>query len=91
MLTYKQFLLFPPGIFAGGVVMDQENGFNYTGSRQLLRWVATKGYAPDWAIYIGLATQTEQYIKSNGDKVIIPAHIKTLLPVDKALMNAYRY
>lgn len=90
MLTLQQLKDMEPGIFATGETSDDSDGANMTGSGQPLRWVATRGGIHDWAIYIHKASNTEEWIKANGDKVHNPATIKKLVPCDDEAFAMYR-
>jgi len=100
LLTLERLDALSPGIFAEGTVSDNPVGVHMTGSDKLLRWVAVRGEAPDWAIYIGWAEQEgdfgetiyngASYIASHGDKVASEEHIKKLVQCDKEAFARYR-
>ena len=80
-----------PGPFATGTTNDDHTGVNMTGSGKLLRWVAVRGQASDWAIYIYWATHSADYIKDSGDKIYNEENVKKLIDADKKAMAGYRF
>lgn len=91
MLTLQQLKdMKPYTIFATGTTTDNIAGVNMTGSGQALRWVATRGAIHDWAIYIHKASNTEEWIKNQGDKLYNRDIVKELVPCDDAALEMYR-
>lgn len=105
MLTLEMLKAMPPMTkFATGEARDLPSGLNMTGRGQLLRWVACRGQAPDWAIYclpvgqtnsLGLGDTsldtTLQIVHDQGQKVMAENHIRALVPCDdKAYVNYRR-
>ena len=83
-------------IFASGYVGDDEHGVNMTRSGKCLRWVAVKGHANDWCIYVHFANyqgrySSDDFVARHGDKVCGEEHIKKLVPCDDASFARYRY
>lgn len=89
-LTKKRLEEMKPGPFATGTVSDNPVGVHMTGSDRLLRWVAVRGYAPDWAIYIHYAEHDQQYVADSGDKVSNEHNIKKLVDCDDEALRMYR-
>lgn len=92
MLSKRQLMDMPDNtIFAHGLVADGADGVNITNSGRVLRWLAKRGNGfYDWTIYIGLSSDPESYIVTNGDKVTGEAHIKKLVPCDDEAYKLYR-
>lgn len=55
-----------------------------------LKWVAVRGYAPDWAIYAHEAHQTTEFVMQSGDKIHNRETIKRLIPCDEEALKSYR-
>lgn len=92
MLSLKQLQDMPPHTsFALGKVWDSPNGVNMTNSGKELKWIAKRGEIHDWAIYIGWATQSNEYIKTQGDKIYNKEIIKKLVPCDDEALEMYRF
>jgi len=77
--------------FATGYTIDSPEGANMSNSGRVLRWVAVKGYGNDFAVYIGLATQPDFYIRNNGDKVNDIHNLKKLLSCSDEVWKKYRH
>lgn len=90
-LTVEQLEAMEPGVFAQGTVADNPTGVNMTNSDKLLRWVAVRGNAPDWKIYIHWATSDYEFVRTNGDKVTNAENIKKLVPCTDEAFAEYRY
>jgi hypothetical protein len=91
-MTYDDFTQLRPGEpFAQGELVDSPAGINMTGSDQLLRWIAVKGWANDWCVYAHFAYNSWGFIQSSGDKVHGADHILKCVPCDDAMLARYRY
>ena len=92
MLTINQFNNIRNGlVFAKGEIVDSPDGINMSNSGEMLKWVAVKGYAEDWCIYIHFAHLGFYFVESQGDKVCMKENIQTLVPCDDEVFNSYRY
>ena len=92
MLTLEQFNNIKSGTtFDTGLLIDSPEGIHMTGSKQMLRWVAVKGWADDWCIYAHLSHHDEEFVKLSGDKVIGDEGIRMAVPCDDNVLNRYRY
>ncbi|HEX3100787.1 MAG TPA: hypothetical protein VHQ01_03285 [Pyrinomonadaceae bacterium] len=92
VMTAEQFDELPAGEpFKTGLIVDSPEGIYMTGSGQMLRFVATKGHANDWAVYVHWSEKSEAYIRENGDKVIGPVNIRRCVPCDEDVFGRYRY
>ena len=90
-MTYQDFLKFPDDeIFATGVLSDNQEGINMTGSGKGLRWVAVKGYARDWCVYTHWETNPIEFVREQGDKVILKSNILRCIICDEEMFNHYR-
>lgn len=78
-------------IFANGETSDNTEGCNMPNSGRKLRWVAKKGYANDWCIYIHLFHMNESWIAQHGDKVTSETNIRKLISVSDEVFKLYRY
>lgn len=90
-LTSKMLDEMKPGIFTSGTVSDNPIGIHMTGSDRLLRWVAVRGYGPDWCIYIHWAEKSKEEIAESGDKVYSDANIKKLVDCDEEAFSRYNF
>ena len=93
MLTLKQFIDLPDNeIFAKGIVQNNPEGVHLTNNRlnNDLMWVAKKGSANDWAVYIAWAEKGEEYTENHGDKILIKDHILRLVPCEEVVLHLYR-
>ena len=96
MLTMAQFDDIKEGeIFARGFASDDEFGINMSRSGQCLRWLAIKGYANDWCVYVALhfghSGNEDEYVAKVGDKVSMKENIRRALPCEDAVLERYRY
>lgn len=92
LLTAERFDALPDGeIFATGEVVDSPDGVNMTGSGRMLRFVATKGHANDWAVYVHWSENDEAWIRENGDKVRGTENITRCVPCGDGVLGLYRY
>ena len=93
VLTEEAFSALPDGeIFARGEIEDSEVGINMTTSKRMLRWIATKGFAQDWAVYCHFSDEAdEEFVKIEGQKVGMEVHIRKLVPCSDEVFKKYRY
>ena len=92
MLTLKEFTNLPAGkVFAKGEIIDDVTGVNFTNSGRMLKWVAKKGYANDWAVYAHLSECSYSFVESNGDKLGFRDNILTVVPCEDTVFKKYRY
>lgn len=92
MITKEEFDKLTPGeIFATGVQPNSPEGIFMTRDGGNLRWVATKGYGNDWAIYCHWDYNSIEYIKESGDKLQNPDHIKLCVPCEEDVLKKYRF
>lgn len=92
-MTDETFMKLPDGqMFATGVISDDLEGINMTGSGKGLRWVAKKGYAPqgDWAVYCHWEAQSIEYVLESGDKVVTERNIRRCVSCDDKMYSKYR-
>jgi len=78
-------------IFASGTLRDIPGGLYMSGGGEILRWIAKKGGANDWAIYCHRASWTKERIAANGDKVTMRENIMRCVPCTEEVFNRYRY
>ena len=78
-------------IFDYGVLPNSPERIFMKNAGGELKWVATKGYANDWAIYCHWSVHTEDWIKQHGDKLFNKAHIQLCVPCGKEVMDKYRF
>ncbi len=90
-MTIEQFEKIPLGIFAKGEIIDDETGINLTRSHQILKWVAVKGFANDWAIYAHWATGSYDFVEVSGDKVQSKENIQKVVPCTDEVYARYRH
>lgn len=83
--------IFPGTKFAQGKVMDGTPHFNITGKQQMLRWVAVKGYADDWCVYVGLEYWHPDEVAKKGDKIHTKPYIQYAVPCTEEVYNRYRH
>lgn len=94
MITLQEFDALPAGeVFATGILPNSPEGLYMTDSNQgrMLRWVAKKGYAPDWCIYCYWDEWDVEQVTQSGDKVTSETHIKRCVPCEDAVFKLYRY
>lgn len=80
----------PDTVFATGFTKDGYDAVNMYGKGQDLKWVATRGEADDWAIYVAPADWEDLRVKQMGDKVSNRESIKKLVPCDDQVLEMYR-
>ncbi len=92
MLTKKMLMDMPDGnIFAKGEIVDSPAGVNMVNSGRMLKWMAKRGSGyHDWTIYLHWATSDWDYIEDYGDKPIVEANIKKLVPCDDEAYGLFR-
>ena len=93
-MTFEEFTKLPPGeIFASGILPNTPEGLYMTDTcvGDMLRWVAKKGQANDWAIYVHWSRYSIDYVASYGDKVTMRDHILLCVPCDEKMLSYYRY
>lgn len=56
-----------------------------------LKFVAVKGGADDWAIYCHFPYQSDEFVKTNGDKVVGRGLIQSLCPCTPEILDRYRF
>lgn len=80
-------------IFAEGVTTNDGEGVYMTSEHKgdKLRWIAVKGGANDWCIFIGWSFMQDYYILRHGDKVTTESNIKKLVPCTEEAFNFYNY
>ena len=86
MITIKNLKEMKPGIFATGIIKDDRIHREFT-----VRWVASRGFIHDWAIYYHKEEHDEIYVKEQGDKMTTEAVIRFLVPCDDEAFKMYRY
>lgn len=94
MLTLQEFEAIPEHrIFAHGITTNSPEGVFMTDANydHTLKWIAKKGGANDWAIYIYWYGYDEDFIRDHGDKVVTEANIKKLVPCEESVFSRYRY
>ena len=82
MLTLEELEALKPGVFASGT--EALDGIHK------IRWVAVRGFVPDWVIYIGERAMSYDFIRRFGTKLHDEIHILKLVQCDQEVMNAYR-
>lgn len=92
ILTLEQFDHIPSGqVFATGIFPNSPEGIFMTRNSGLLRWVAKKGWANDWAVYCHWAENDEDYVRDYGDKVLTEIYIRRCVPCTDEVFKLYRY
>jgi hypothetical protein len=81
----------PHAEIARGETHDGPNGCNMSGSGQILRWLAVRGYVNDWCIYVGRITDDWEGVRAHGDKVLGEINIRRLVPCTDEAFEMYRY
>ncbi len=91
-LTLEQFNNIPyRHVMGSGVITNSPEGIYMTTSGGSLKWIAKKGGGNDWAIYIHWHTSTDDFILTQGDKVVREEDIKKCVPCTDEVFNLYRY
>lgn len=81
-------------IFKHGLSIDSPRGINLTGSGAVVRWVAVRGQAPDWAIYVSThrgGFDDFYFTSLHGNKIHDTITIKRLVPCSPEAQAAYRH
>ena len=92
IMDFIKFSTIPDGEeFAKGLTVDSPEGANMMGTGKQMRWVAVKGWAQDWCIYINWSWYTYYDVAREGDKVIDKQNIQNLVPCTFDVMARYRY
>ena len=92
MLTQKEFdKLISGEVFSTGIQPNSPDGIFMTRDGGNLRWVAVKGFGNDWACYCHWDSNTVEYVKQSGDKLLNPAHIKLCVPCEDSVFRLYRF
>jgi len=90
-MNESEFRALPDGkVFARGVVLDGQPYFNFDRKERVLKWVAKKGYARDWAIYLGLLDWTWDEVERQGNKLHTEKLIRYLVPCSVSVIMLYR-
>jgi hypothetical protein len=55
-----------------------------------VKWIALRGYIPDWAIYYDDEDKSEENIRDWGNKCFTEVVIKNLVPCNDEALKAYR-
>ena len=94
MLTLEKFnSIESDTIIANGTCINSPDDIfmiNKDIGRELL-WIAVKGYANDWAIYIHWFDNGFDYVLNAGDKVTSKSNILKLVPCVEEVFKLYRY
>lgn len=94
MMTLEQFNEIPAGnVFDKGEAFNEPEGL-YMSSNKVgdkLRWVAVKGYANDWCVYVQWATNSFEFIEKQGDKITRTEHIQRCVPCEPEVLRRYRF
>lgn len=91
-LTLEQFKKISPGdIIEKGILPNSPEGIFMTRDGGNLKWIAIKGYGNDWTIYCHWDYQSDEYVKSNGDKIHTETYIKRCVPCDDDVFDLYRF
>jgi len=81
----------PNTVFAQGLASDSPSGLHMSGSGEMLRWVAVKGYNNDFSVYTHRDSQDYDFIRRYGDKVHDMTNIQNVLSVDDEVIKRYRH
>ena len=92
MLTEELFdVIDDDTVFLRGETIDNYTGINMANTGEVLKWIAKKGNADDWTIYIHFANMGYHFVETNGDKVYNKEHIQRLVPCEETVLNKYRF
>lgn len=82
-----------PGEFASGLIANTPAGIYMIDSRigDMMIWVAVKGYADDWCIYIHWEESGKAFVQSNGDKIFNKDNINKLVSCTPEVLSMYRF
>lgn len=91
-MTLDEFKALPfDEVFATGILPNSPDGIFMTNDGGKLRWVAKKGRINDWAVYCHWDYKSEEYVKTNGDKLFEETHIQRCVPCTEEVMKLYRH
>jgi hypothetical protein len=90
MLTLSKLKEMKPGVFASGIASVED--YWDTSKTMDIKWVATRGYIHDWAIYYQLLNKnwSEAEIENIGDKMHNRKSVKQCVPCDDEALDMYR-
>ena len=92
MLNMKSFSAIDSGkVFAQGEIVDSDEGLCFDRSGEMLKWVAVKGYADDWCVYVHLADNTFDFVRNYGNKITMKENIQKVVPCEQDVFECYRY
>ena len=92
MITITEFNGLEHGrMFDTGILPNSPEGIFMTRDGGYLRWVATKGYGNDWAVYCHWDDNSPHWIKQHGDKLHNKEHINKCVSCDDEMFKLYRY
>jgi hypothetical protein len=57
---------------------------------KMLRWVAKKGHADDWCVYVHWNDRSERWVMLHGDKLHREKDIQMCVPCDDEVFQRYR-
>lgn len=77
-------------IFDQGLVVDNATGISIDNSDKILRWVAVKGGAQDWAIYVAHYKTSPEMTAKYGTKIHNMDNVSKLLPCTSEVLELYR-
>jgi len=91
-MQYKDLEKYKDGeVIATGITTNSPEGVFMTRAGGELRYVAVKGMANDWAVYVHWSYNSIEFIKQQGDKVTMREHVEKCVPIeDEKLWEAYR-
>lgn len=80
-------------IFDSGECINSSKDIYMTDTNvgEMMIWIAKKGSADDWAIYLCWKWQGWQFCETQGQKVCNLENIKKLVPCDEEVIKKYRY
>jgi hypothetical protein len=78
-------------VFKTGEIVDAPEGVNMHGTGRMLKFVAVKGYANDWAVYCHWAHHDEEFIRGEGQKIVGSVNIRRCVPCSNEVIARYRY
>ena len=79
------------GIIRKGMTTNSPQGLYMTDGGGLLKWVAKKGMANDWAMYCEYMDKDYDYVLKHGQKVYDKNNIMNVFPVEEDVFKLYRY
>jgi len=91
-LDEVEFNKIPDGeMFATGRSVDSPEGLHMARTNRELIWVAKKGHANDWCVYVHFAEHGVQGVLSYGDKIYDKGNIDKLFVVTDEVWARYRF